>query len=154
VAERSSPAGMHHRGSSVSGEQIFLVHGPHGRVTDLVRATNFVVEHAGLPIALIAGLAVSCRPPVTPRVTQDVDMVAETPVDLVAEPGSVANNLIGAGLTRAATGTFSIRLFIGETKVEIIETERLNQIEAADIEPDRSRLWPSPTKPDNLYAAS
>jgi Nucleotidyl transferase AbiEii toxin, Type IV TA system len=125
----------------VSGDRIFLVDGGDGRVTDLVRATALVVEHAGLPVALIGGLAVTCRLAVAHRVTQDVDVVAETPVGLVSEPGSVADNLLGAGVARAATDTSSIRLFIGETKVEIIETERLNATEAADIEPERSRLF-------------
>jgi hypothetical protein len=125
----------------VSGEQIFLVDGADGRVSDLVRAAALVVEHAGLPVAVIGGLAVTCRLAVAHRITQDVDLVAETPVDLVAEPGSVADNLIGAGVARAVTDTSSIRLFIGDTKVEIIETERLNPTEAADIEPERSRMF-------------
>jgi hypothetical protein len=125
----------------VSGEQIFLVDGADGLVSDLVRAAALVVEHAGLPFALIGGLAVTCRLVVAHRVTQDVDLVAETPVDLVAEPGSVADNLVAAGVARAATDTSSIRLFIGDTKVEIIETERLTPTEAADIEPERSRLF-------------
>jgi len=113
---------MHHRVSSVSGERILLVDGAGGRVTDLVRAAALVVEHAGLPVARIGGLAVTCRLAVAHRITQDVDMVAETPVDLVAEPGSVADNLVSTG-------------------VEIIETEQLNATEAADIEPERSRLF-------------
>jgi Nucleotidyl transferase AbiEii toxin, Type IV TA system len=132
---------MHQKGSSVSGERILLVDGADGRITDLVRATALVVEHAGLPVALIGGLAVTCRLAAAHRVTQDVDLVAETPVDLVAEPGSVADNLVSAGVARAATDTSSIRLFIGVTKVEIIETQRLNATEAADIEPERSRLF-------------
>jgi hypothetical protein len=132
---------MHHRVSSVSGERFLLVDGAGGRVTDLVRATALVVEHAGLPVALIGGLAVTCRLAVAHRITQDVDMVAGTTVDLVAGPGSVADNLVSAGVARAATDTSSVRLFIGETKVEIIDTEQLNATEAADIEPERSRLF-------------
>jgi hypothetical protein len=53
----------------VSGEQIFLVDGADGLVSDLVRAAALVVEHAGLPVALIGGLAVTCRLVVAHRVT-------------------------------------------------------------------------------------
>ena len=93
----------------MSGERILLVDGADGRVADLVRAAALVVEHAGLPVALIGGLAVTCRLVVAHRVTQDVDLVAETPVDLVAEPGSVAGNLVAAGVARAATDASSVR---------------------------------------------
>jgi hypothetical protein len=125
----------------VSGERILLVDGADGRLTDLVRATALVVEHAGLRVALIGGLAVTCRLAAAHRVTQDVDLVAETPLDLVAEPGSVADNLVAAGVARVATDMSSIRLFVGDAKVEIIETEPLDPLAAADIEPERSRLF-------------
>jgi Nucleotidyl transferase AbiEii toxin, Type IV TA system len=125
----------------VSGERILLVDGADGRLTDLLRATALVVEHTGLRVALIGGLAVTCRLAAGHRVTQDVDLVADTPLDLVAEPASVSDSLVSAGVARAATDTSSIRLFVGDAKVEIIETAPLDPTEAAGIEPERSRLF-------------
>jgi hypothetical protein len=125
----------------VSGERIFLVDGGEGGVVDLVRATDLVVRNAGLPVALIGGLAVTCRLATAHRPTRDVDLVAETSPDLVAEAGTVSANLISGGVARAAPDTASVRLFVGDTKVEIIETERLDEIESAGIEPERSRLF-------------
>lgn len=125
----------------MSGEQIFLVDGGEDGVVDLVRATDLVVQHTGLPVALIGGLAVTCRLATAHRPTRDVDLVAETSPDLVAEAGTVSANLISGGVARAAHDAASVRLCVGDTKVEIIETERLDEIESAGIEPERSRLF-------------
>lgn len=125
-----------------SGERIFLLDSADGHVADLVRATALVVEHAGLPVALIGGLAVTCRLATAHRPTRDVDLVAEASADLVAEAGTAATNLLAAGIAQTVTDPApSVRILVGTTKVEIIETERLDPSGVADIEPERSRLF-------------
>ena len=50
---------------------------------------------------------------------------------MAAEPAWVADGLVSEGVAHAATDTSSIRLFVGDAKVEIIETEPLDPTEAA-----------------------
>lgn len=124
----------------MSGERIFLVDGADGTVANLVRAASIVAENAGVPVALIGGLAVMCRVATGQRATGDVDLVSDAQADLVTST-SAADNLVRAELAVRDPGTASIRLWVGSTKVEIIETVEVTQEEAADIEPERNRLF-------------
>jgi Nucleotidyl transferase AbiEii toxin, Type IV TA system len=92
VAARSSRSGFHQQSSSVSGDSIHLVDAGDGSVSGLVHASGLVARHAGLPVALIGGLAVTCRLATAHRPTQDVDLVAETSADLVAGSLSAAES--------------------------------------------------------------
>ena len=125
----------------MSGE-IVLLDSPDGRVARLVQTAGLVAANAGVPIALIGGIAVLCRVPDGPqRATQDVDLVSEDSAEIVAESGAAADNLVAANLATRDTGSALTRLLIGETKVEIIETMAVTPIEAAAVEPERSRLF-------------
>jgi hypothetical protein len=140
VAARSSATGPHHRISSVSGERVFLV--DTGNVADLVRAAGTVVEYSGLPVALIGGLAVAVRLATAHRATGDVDLVSESSADLVARAaGTAAENLVKSKVATWDTEGTSVRLHVGSTKVEFIETERIEPGQAAEIEPERSRFF-------------
>jgi hypothetical protein len=126
----------------VSGDPIFLIDAADGSVSALVRASGIVVEHAGLPVALIGGLAVTCRLATTHRPTQDVDMVTETAsANLVAGSRTAADNLISAGVAKPDPTSSSTCLRIGTTKVELIETEHLEPSDSADIEPEKALLF-------------
>ena len=125
-----------------SGDIVVLLDSPDKRVARLVRTAGLVQAHAGVPVALIGGMAVLCRIPNGPqRATQDVDMVTEQSAELVAASGIAADNLVAAKLARRDTTTASTRLFFGDTKVEIIETMAVTSSEAADIKPERARLF-------------
>ncbi len=65
----------------------------------LVRAAGTVAKHAGVPVALIGGLAVTCRISTGTRATDDVDVdvVTDTEADLVGGP-SAADNLVAMKL--------------------------------------------------------
>jgi hypothetical protein len=125
----------------VSGERVVLADGRDGHVADLVRATGVVAQHAGLPIALIGGLAIACRLTSAHRATQDVDVVADESADLLTDEGTAADRLVAAGVAERASDTTSVRLYIAGTRVEIIDTQRIEPTEAADIEPDSARLF-------------
>jgi hypothetical protein len=124
----------------VSGETVFLQDGPQGTVAALVRAAGTVATHAGVPVALIGGLAVMCRISTGTRATGDVDIVTDTEADLVGTT-SAAANLVDANLARREPGTETIRLWLGPTKVEIIETQAVAEVDAIGIEPELSRLF-------------
>jgi Nucleotidyl transferase AbiEii toxin, Type IV TA system len=124
----------------VSGDTVFLRDDPAGNVAALVRATGTVAAHAGVPVALIGGLAVMCRISTGTRATGDVDVVSDTQADLVGG-ASAADNLVGADLARRDPGSESIRLWLGPTKVEIIETQAVAEADAVSIEPELSRLF-------------
>lgn len=125
----------------MSGE-IVLLDSPDGRVARLIQTAGLVAAHAGVPVAIIGGIAVLCRvPDGLQRATQDVDLVSEDSAEIVAESGAAADNLVAANLATRDTGSASTRLLVGETKVEIIETMAVTPIEAADVEPERSRLF-------------
>jgi hypothetical protein len=117
-----------------------LLDGPEGQIARLVEAAAVVAEHAGVPVALIGGLAVACRVVTGQRPTGDVDLVSDTQTDVVAG-GSAADNLVDADLAERDPGTASIRLWVAGTKVEIIETQEVPPEVAADIEPERNQLF-------------
>lgn len=121
----------------MSGERIVLADGADGQVAGLVRATGLVVRHAGVPVALIGGLAVVCRLTSGHRATQDVDVVAGESADLLSGEGTAADHLVAAGVAKRPADA----LYIGGTKVDIIETERIDPADVADIQPDRARLF-------------
>ena len=124
----------------MSGETVFLQDGPQGNVAALVRAAGTVALHAGVPVALIGGLAVMCRISTGTRATGDVDVVTDTEADLVGA-ASAADNLVAADLARRDAGSDTIRLWLGPTKVEIIETQAVAEDDAVEIEPELSRLF-------------
>lgn len=124
----------------MSGEEVILGDGPQGNVAALVRAAGIVAKHAGVPVALIGGLAVMCRISTGTRATGDVDLVTDTEAGLVGGP-SAADNLVAADLARRDPGSESVRLWLGPTKVEIIETQAVAEADAVDIEPELSRLF-------------
>jgi hypothetical protein len=121
----------------VSGEVRYLQGG--ADVEALVRAAALVVDHAGVRTAVIGGLAVTCRLAVAHRATGDVDFVADEP-EVVTEHAAVSN-LVAAGVGTRDAGTEVVRLDVGGTKVEIIETSALNAADVADVEPERARLF-------------
>ena len=102
----------------MSGETVFLLDGPEGQIGRLVEAAAVVAEHAGVPVALIGGLAVACRVATGQRPTGDVDVVSDTQTDVVGSQ-TAADNLVGANLAERDPGTASIRLWVAGTKVEI-----------------------------------
>jgi hypothetical protein len=124
----------------VSGNAVILFET--GNVADLVRAAGTVVAYSGLPVALIGGLAVTTRLATAHRATGDVDLVSESSADLVAEAaGTAAENLVKAGVATMDTEGTSVQLRVGPTKVEFIQTHRIFPGEAANIEPERARLF-------------
>ncbi len=125
-----------------SGDGVVLLDGTDGRVTRLVRTAGLVRAHAGVPVALIGGMAVLCRVPSGPqRATQDVDMVSEESAEVVAASGIAADNLVRTMLAERDPSSAPTRLFFGDTKVEIIETMAVTPSEVADVEPERARLF-------------
>jgi hypothetical protein len=81
-----------------------------------------------------------CRISTGTRATGDVDVVSDTEADLVGG-ASAADNLVTAKLARRDPGSESIRLWLGPTKVEIIETQAIAEADAVGIEPELSRLF-------------
>jgi len=79
------------------GNDVVLAAGPDGRVASLVRAAGIVHAHAGVPIAIIGGLAVTCRLFGMQRATQDVDVVSDESPDVIAGAGTAADNLVNGG---------------------------------------------------------
>jgi predicted nucleotidyltransferase len=75
------------------------------------------------------------------RATQDVDVVSEESAEVVAASGIAADNLVRTKLAQRDPTSASTRLFFGDTKVEIIETMAVTPSEAADVEPERARLF-------------
>ncbi|MGH9918252.1 MAG: nucleotidyl transferase AbiEii/AbiGii toxin family protein [Nitrososphaerales archaeon] len=126
----------------MSGEPILLFDTADGSVSALIRASDLVVAHAGLRVAVIGGLAVTCRLAAAHRPTQDVDVVAESASAVeVAGSRTAAENLIKAGVAALDSGSTSIRLYVGPTTVEIIETEHIGPSDSANVEPERARLF-------------
>ncbi len=125
-----------------SGDVVVLLDSSDGRVARLVRTAGLVRTHAGVPVALIGGMAVLCRVPGGPqRATQDVDLVSEESTEVVATSGVAADNLVTAKLAQRDPTSASTRLFVGDTKVEIIETMAVTPSEVADVQPERARLF-------------
>ncbi len=125
----------------MSGERILLQGGPTGEIEALVRAAALVVKHAGVRTALIGGLAVSCRLATAHRATGDVDVVADEPPPIVAASASATENLINAGIAKRSDTDPGRPLFIGPTKIEIIDTTAVDARAAAEVEPDLNRLF-------------
>lgn len=121
----------------MSGEVRYLQGG--ADVEALVRAAGLVVENAGVRTAVIGGLAVTCRLAAAHRATGDVDFVADEP-EVVTQHAAVSN-LVAAGVGTRDSGTEVVRLDVGGTKVEIIETSALNPADVAEVEPERARLF-------------
>jgi Nucleotidyl transferase AbiEii toxin, Type IV TA system len=124
----------------VCGEIVHLQGGAEGEIESLVRAAGLVVEHASVPAAIIGGLAVTCRLATAHRATADVDVVVGDP-EVLAKGGSAVDNLIDAGIARHDAADPPNRVYIGGTKVEIIETGTVEVAETGRIEPDRARLF-------------
>lgn len=124
----------------MSGELIHLHGGVDGDIASLVRAAGLVVEHAGVRTAVIGGLAVACRLATAHRATGDVDIVADEP-EVLAQDSTAARNLVAAGVAERVEGGQTVRVDVGGTKVEIIDTAALHGADAADVEPDRARLF-------------
>lgn len=117
------------------GDTWYVQGGP--QVETLVRAAGTVVEHAGVRVALIGGLAVSARLGIAHRMTTDIDLVADAPT--LVSSGDAADNLVAAGVAVRDRGATVQRVFIDGTKVELIETFAIDPREAADIEPAAAR---------------
>jgi len=74
------------------------------------------------------------------RATADVDLVAGDP-EVAVSGTSVADSLVASGVARRHPGDPPNRVEVAGARVEIIETAPVNPDEAADIEPDRARLF-------------
>lgn len=124
----------------MSGEVVYLRGVAGGDVEALVRAAKLVVDHAGVPTAIIGGLAVTCRLASAHRATGDVDLVADEP-EVVAGGRSAVESLVDAGIASRHAGDAPGRLHVQGTKVEIIETGHVDPAEMATVEPEMARLF-------------
>jgi len=123
------------------GNDVVLAAGPDGHVASLVRAAGIVHAHAGVPIAIIGGLAVTCRLFGMQRATQDVDVVSDESPDVIAGAGTAANNLVNAGFATRDNTSAPTRLSIDGTKIEIIETQPITAADVATVESANDRLF-------------
>jgi hypothetical protein len=92
-------------------------------VAAMVRAAARAVSVPDLRLAIIGGLAVTCRLGGVHRATGDVDAVADEVVGLAVESG--AQLLVEAGIAEPDPTERHHRVFIDGTKVEIIDTQEL-----------------------------
>lgn len=125
----------------MSGESVTLAGDSDGRLARLVAAAGIVARDAGVPVALIGGLAVVCRVPRSlQRATQDLDFVSDEPdppppmAEFVGPAGLAGSNLARAhpgSLDDSATHT---KLLIEGTIIEIIETYALKDEAVADVD--------------------
>lgn len=125
----------------MSGDVIVLQDGPTGHVVGLVRAAGVVAREAGVSIALIGGLAVTCRLAVAHRVTADVDLVADDPSEILAAGLTAAERLLNSGAAHRRNGVVSGSLYIESTKIEIIDTTSQRAEDVSEVEPDAARLF-------------
>lgn len=123
---------------SVSGDAVVLRGG--SDIEALVRAAALVAANSGVPTAVIGGLAVTCRLATVHRATADVDVVAGTP-EVAAGGTSVAQHLVAEGVAEHLPGDPPNRVDVAGARVEIIETAPIDPADAADIEPERARLF-------------
>lgn len=92
-------------------------------VAAMIRAADRAQSVPDLRLAIIGGLAVTCRLGGVHRATGDVDAVADEVVGLAVESG--AQLLVEAGIAEADPTERHHRVFIDGTKVEIIDTQEL-----------------------------
>jgi hypothetical protein len=89
----------------------------------MVRAADRAHSVPQLRLAVIGGLAVTCRLGHVHRATGDVDAVVDDVVGLTADSG--AQLLVEAGIAEPDPGDRAHRVFIDGTKLEIIDTQEL-----------------------------
>jgi hypothetical protein len=92
-------------------------------VAQMVRSAARANDVPGLRLAIIGGLAVTCRLGHVHRATGDVDAVVDDLVGLAADSG--AQMLVEAGIAEPDSGTRAHRVFVDGTKLEIIDTQPL-----------------------------
>jgi len=107
-------------------------------VASMVLAAQRAQRAPGLRLAIVGGLAVTCRLGRVHRATGDVDVVADEVVDIAADSG--AQVLIDSGVALPDPTGPDHRVFIDGTKLEIIDTVALPS-DASEIEPELSRLF-------------
>jgi hypothetical protein len=107
-------------------------------VAQMVRAAERAHGVPGLRLAIIGGLAVTCRLGHVHRATGDVDAVADDIVGLAADSG--AQLLVEAGIAEPVPGDRAHRVFIDGTKLEIIDTQAL-PADISDIGAPLPRLF-------------
>ena len=124
----------------MSGDIVLLQGGVDGHVEALIRAAGIVATHAGVRTAVIGGLAVTCRLATAHRATGDIDVVADESA-VVAAGRSAADNLVAACVAQRDEGGAVLRVYVNDTKVEIIETATIDWADVADVEPELARLF-------------
>lgn len=92
-------------------------------VSQMVRAAELAYGVPGLRLAIIGGLAVTCRLGHVHRATADVDAVVDEVVGLAADSG--AQLLVNEGIAEADPDDRQHRVFIHGTQLEIIDTQEL-----------------------------
>jgi hypothetical protein len=92
-------------------------------VAQMVRAAERANGVPGIRLAIIGGLAVTCRIGHVHRATGDVDAVVDEVVGLTADSG--AQLLVEAGIASPDPGDRAHRVFIDGTMLEIIDTQEL-----------------------------
>jgi hypothetical protein len=92
-------------------------------VAQMVRAAERANNVRGLRLAIIGGIAVTCRLGHVHRATGDVDAVVDEVVGFAA--GSGAQVLVEAGVAQPAPGDGGHRVLVDGTKFEIIDTQAL-----------------------------
>jgi hypothetical protein len=92
-------------------------------VAAMIRAAERAVSVVHLRLAIIGGMAVTCRLGGVHRATGDVDVVADEVVGLAVESG--AQLLVDAGIAEPDPTERHHRVYIDGTKVEIIDTQAL-----------------------------
>ena len=112
----------------MSGERIVLAGDADGNAVRLVRAVGRLAEASLGPHALVGGLAVMCRLAAVHRATQDVDTVSETTAPTTVE--------MIASTVGARDPSNPNRVLIDGVKVDVIDTESLQEEELHGIDPD------------------
>jgi len=106
-------------------------------VAAMIRAAERAVSVADLRLAVIGGMAVTCRLGGVHRATGDIDVVADEVVGVAVESG--AQLLVDAGVAEPDPTERHHRVFIDGTKVEIIDTQEL-PADVTDL-PQLNRLF-------------
>ncbi len=101
-------------------------------VAQMVHAAERAQRVPGLRLAVIGGLAVTCRLGHVHRATGDVDAVVDEVVGAAGDSG--AQVLVEAGIAEPDPGDREHRVFVDGTKLEIIDTQAL-PADVADIAP-------------------